>query len=262
MPIDARGALVTLHDVTVAEFLAIDFDSREMDKIVASLDGRPADAPFGYVVTANVDHIVKLNSKQAYSKDLVAAYSNALVRVCDSRVLSGLARLRGVSLSVVPGSDLTERLVTDVLKPGDRVSIIGGEAATVRILTKTRPGVQFVQHIPPMGLLTDRGGQQRAARFIAENPARFCLIALGCPQQEILADLVQREGRSRGLGLCVGASLDFLTGKQKRAPGWLQRARLEWLYRLLSNPRRLWRRYLLEGPRILAIVMRWKRPIS
>jgi N-acetylglucosaminyldiphosphoundecaprenol N-acetyl-beta-D-mannosaminyltransferase len=62
---------------------------------------------------------------------------------------------------------------------------------------------------------------------------------------------LRRKGRRRGVALYVGATVDFLVGKQKRAPVFMQQARLEWMYRLFSNPRRLWRRYLLEGPWIL-----------
>jgi hypothetical protein len=61
------------------------------------------------------------------------------------------------------------------------------------------------------------------------------------------------------VGLCVGASLDFLGGKARRAPLWMQRARLEWLHRLLREPRRMWHRYLVEGPKILLLWQRWRR---
>jgi N-acetylglucosaminyldiphosphoundecaprenol N-acetyl-beta-D-mannosaminyltransferase len=55
------------------------------------------------------------------------------------------------------------------------------------------------------------------------------------------------------VGLCIGASVEFLSGAKRRAPRWMQRAGLEWLYRLLSEPRRLWRRYLVKGPRVFKL---------
>jgi exopolysaccharide biosynthesis WecB/TagA/CpsF family protein len=73
---------------------------------------------------------------------------------------------------------------------------------------------------------------------------------VGSPQQELVARALQERGRARGLALCVGASLDFIGGIEQRAPLWMQRASLEWLYRLLQNPRRLAGRYLVRGPRI------------
>ena len=69
----------------------------------------------------------------------------------------------------------------------------------------------------------------------------------------------RQAGGAVGVGLCIGASLDFLTGRKARAPLWMRKASLEWLHRLLSEPRRLWRRYLVEGPRIFVLTMRWRR---
>jgi exopolysaccharide biosynthesis WecB/TagA/CpsF family protein len=74
------------------------------------------------------------------------------------------------------------------------------------------------------------------------------------PQQEILAGHIADQPQARGVGLCIGASIDFLTGQQRRAPVWVQKAGLEWLYRLLSDPRRLASRYLIECPRIFFLI--------
>jgi exopolysaccharide biosynthesis WecB/TagA/CpsF family protein len=75
----------------------------------------------------------------------------------------------------------------------------------------------------------------------------------------MLAKAAAERGDAVGVGLCVGASLEFLVGRIRRAPSWMQAARLEWLHRLLSEPRRLARRYLIEGPKILAIWGRWRQ---
>ncbi|HUD94055.1 WecB/TagA/CpsF family glycosyltransferase [Sphingobium sp.] len=76
-------------------------------------------------------------------------------------------------------------------------------------------------------------------------------------RKELLAWHVARSGRATGTALCVGASLDFLTGEQRRTPEWMQLLSMEWLFRLLTNPRRLWRRYMIEGPAILPIYRHW-----
>jgi len=62
--------------------------------------------------------------------------------------------------------------------------------------------------------------------------------------------------------LCVGASLDFLGGKAERAPVWMQNARLEWLHRLVSEPGRMWKRYLIDGPKVLFLWLRWRKAQS
>ena len=104
-----------------------------------------------------------------------------------------------------------------------------------------------------MGFVRDPLAVLEAGQFVEHSPARFVFLAVGSPQQEILAQSIRRRGQAFGIGLCIGASLQFLTGEVKRAPVWMQRARLEWLYRLSQEPRRMWRRYLYEGPKILRI---------
>lgn len=240
-----------------AIFLDIAFDRLSEDALVAELRDRPADAPFTYLVTPNVDHVVRLSALPAGAPEH-RAYAQAGWCICDSRILAKLARMRGVDLPVTPGSDLTARIVRDVLVEGDRVCIIGGDARTVRALAALRPDIALIQHIPPMGLRSDPAAREAAARFAAEAKARFTLIAVGSPQQELVAQAIAALPGVTGVGLCIGASIDFLTGRTRRAPRWMQRLSIEWLHRLLSDPVRLWRRYLVEGPRIFMLAWRWK----
>jgi exopolysaccharide biosynthesis WecB/TagA/CpsF family protein len=106
-----------------------------------------------------------------------------------------------------------------------------------------------------MGLRHDRVARQAAADFIAHSKCRFTFLAVGSPQQELIAAQVTG---ATGFGLCIGAALEFLTGDQVRAPRAFQKTGMEWAYRLASNPRRLWRRYLIEGPKIFRLASRWR----
>jgi exopolysaccharide biosynthesis WecB/TagA/CpsF family protein len=134
------------------------------------------------------------------------------------------------------------------------VLIIGGGPETVPALTARFGITNIRQHIPPMGLIQNEAALDEAARFIVANPARFVFIAVGSPQQEIIALRARKLGATCGIALCVGASLDYLTGRSRRAPWLLQVLALEWLYRLIREPRRLWRRYLVRSPRIFSLM--------
>jgi len=241
-----------------APFLGIDFDLFDMDATERWLAERPDDAPFAFVVTPNVDHVVKLD-RTPRDAEIWRAYQAAALRLCDSRIVAKLGRLCGLALPVVPGSDLTAHLVTRVAKTGDRLCLIGGDAAMLDDLRAIRPDLDIVQHVPPMGMLRKPDAMIEAEAFVREARARFTLLAVAMPQQEILALRVAQAGGAVGVGLCIGASLDFLTGRKARAPLWMRKASLEWLHRLLSEPGRLWRRYLVEGPRIFLLTMRWRR---
>jgi exopolysaccharide biosynthesis WecB/TagA/CpsF family protein len=110
-----------------------------------------------------------------------------------------------------------------------------------------------------MGLRHDAAARHAAARFVVEARARFTFLAVGSPQQEMIAAAVAAMPGATGTALCIGASLDFITGRERRAPRLMRRLSLEWAYRLLSDPRRMWRRYLVEGPRVFIMAARFRR---
>lgn len=240
------------------EFLGVDFDRLSEQDVVDRLRRVTAETPFGYIATPNVDHVVRL-ADEGTEADIRAAYAKAALCVCDSRILARLARFRRIDLPVVTGSDLTADLLDKVVNPGDRLAVIGGNPDVVKRLSKRYPQAVFVHHEPPMGLRRDVAAQTAAADFIAKAKCRFTFLAVGSPQQELIA---ARVTGGTGFGLCIGAALEFLTGDQVRAPVVLRKSGMEWAHRLASNPRRLWRRYLIEGPKVFLLAWRWKPPVA
>lgn len=243
-------------------FIGIDFDPLDTDAAVAWLMRITSETPFRYVVTPNVDHLVRLEAlgeQEPLGRELWQAYRGAALTLCDSRVLARLARFYDIALPLAPGSDLTVRLFAEVAQPGDRIAIIGGDAALLAALRARYPGLDLIQHIPPMGMLQNPTAIEAAVTFGRDSRARFLLLAVGSPQQEVLAARIAQAGGAYGCALCIGASLDFITGRQRRAPLAVQRLGLEWAHRLASQPGRLWRRYLIDGPRIFRLAHRWHR---
>jgi len=165
----------------------------------------------------------------------------------------------GLRLPVCAGSDLTARLFESVLDPADEVLLIGGTAAQAASLRKTYHVDRLRHYNPPMGFIDDPDELEACLQFIEQaGPFRYCFLAVGSPQQERVADLLKTRGRARGLALCVGGAINFLTGVERRAPRWVQASGCEWLYRLLQDPPRLARRYLVRGPRIFLLLPRLK----
>ena len=228
--------------------LGLDFADLSVESATSLILSRPPDAPFGYVVTPNADHLVRLSRLPG----LDAAYRAAWLRLLDSRVVARGARMVGLPApAVCTGSDLTACLLSR-LPPHAPLTVIGASAATL-----ARLGLPHAAHYdPPFGFIHDAEAIGMAVRFVLAHPSQVTFFAVGSPQQELLALAVRASGRASGTGLCIGASLSFLSGERKRAPRVLQLAGLEWAHRLTEEPTRLWRRYLLDSPRVFQLLWR------
>lgn len=236
-------------------FLGLDFDDLDQNGALREIRNLEAQNGFFYVVTPNVDHIVQLH--EADDPILSDAYQNADLTVCDSRILASLARRVDIALAAVPGSDLTREYLRSGPK-GARLAMIGGDPAIQRQIEERYPDFDWLFHQPPMGVRRDPGARLKIAEFVEKADANIIFFAIGAPQSEITCREISRRGKASGVALCIGASLEFLVGAKKRAPQFMQTMGLEWLYRLMSEPGRLWRRYLVEGPKIFAIWWRWQ----
>jgi exopolysaccharide biosynthesis WecB/TagA/CpsF family protein len=244
---------------TTVSLLGLDF--ADIDAVGAAdiIARRPDGAPFGYVVTPNADHLVRLERQP----DLQAIYRDALLRLLDSRVVARAGAALGLTVpAVATGSDLTARLLGYHLRPGERITVVGLRAAHLPGLMERCAIVRPAHHDPAMGFAQDPAALQRAVAFVVDNPARFTFLAVGSPAQEILAAAIKATGRAVGTGICAGASLDFLSGAVRRAPAPLQHAGLEWLHRMATDPARLARRYLHDDPPVLGMLLRERRALA
>jgi N-acetylglucosaminyldiphosphoundecaprenol N-acetyl-beta-D-mannosaminyltransferase len=229
----------------------IPFLQVEIKEVVNSIINRQYDGKV--IVTPNVDHVVRLEN----SIDFQKLYMTADVFLNDSRVLKGLSSLIGRPIgSLIPGSDLTEQLFESFKDRKDiNISVIGAEDSVVERI-KLKYNIDNIYHYnPPMGFHTSEAELQRCVELCKSARSDVCFLAVGSPKQEILASRLRAEEVS-GCYLCIGASLLFLVGDEKRAPKFVQKLSLEWLFRLLQSPRRLARRYLIDGLRIFPILLR------
>ncbi len=233
------------------EFLGVAFDVMDSAQVVEAISNRPAAERFASVVTPNVDHVVRLNREGG---DLNALYRSAWLCVNDSKILSILARMSGLRLPTAPGSDITQCLLDDGhIRPETPICIVGGSTSMIEAL-KRRYGLETIDHIDaPMGLAHNSDARDKIVRQIEAGQYAVTFLAVGSPQQEMIASQLQRRGLAQGVGLCVGAGLNFAAGIQKRAPTWMRKLALEWAFRLGSEPKRLASRYLIDNPRIFGI---------
>ncbi|MDP9008623.1 MAG: WecB/TagA/CpsF family glycosyltransferase [Pseudomonadota bacterium] len=231
----------------------LDIDDYDLDDALKAVAGFGCDR-FGYVVTPNVDHVIR----HYYDAQFRALYAQATYVLLDSRFLAHtLGLIKRQVLRVCLGSDLTTSVLHSVIKPHDVAVLVGGTAAQAQAL-RARFGLKTLHHIdPPMDFIRDAAAVESCLCEIeAISPFRFCFLAIGSPQQEVIAQKLKERGIALGLALCVGAAINFITGIERRAPIWMQQLGFEWLFRLLQNPRRLAKRYLVRGPIIFLLLWR------
>jgi N-acetylglucosaminyldiphosphoundecaprenol N-acetyl-beta-D-mannosaminyltransferase len=218
-----------------------------------------------YVVTPNVDHIVKLQERP----DFRAAYQGAALVLVDGNPVKWAARLLDSPLpEVVPGSDLVPALFSAAKTSGGmRVFLLGAaDGVAARAATCIHEQWPWVEvcgtYSPPLGFESEGAECDRILQMISAARPDILVLGLGAPKQELWAHQYYERINAPAV-LCVGATIDFLAGQKKRAPLWMRKFCLEWLFRMLSEPRRLSGRYLRDAwifPRlVIAELLKQKR---
>ncbi|MDP9330343.1 MAG: WecB/TagA/CpsF family glycosyltransferase [Actinomycetota bacterium] len=176
----------------------------------------------------------------------------------DGMPVAWAARWAGARAERVPGTDTMLQLTSWGVDRGVRHHFFGAAPGVAerlaRVLERRAPGLRCVGTGSPPFRPLDAGELDDYARRIREAGTDLLWIGVGSPKQDQMAlELAAREAAP--VILCVGAAFDFIAGTKRRPPVWMQRAGLEWLGRLASEPRRLWRRYLIGNVRFAAGVI-------
>ncbi|MGE8104775.1 WecB/TagA/CpsF family glycosyltransferase [Allorhizobium sp. NPDC080224] len=222
----------------------VPYDFLTFHEVVDCIEAERRSGQFRYVVTPNVDHVVRMRGNLR----LKEIYKASWLSLCDSKPIYWVARLLGIRMTLVTGSDLTSHLFHERIRPHDKVVLIAPYAEVGSRMAERFPEIDFRCHVPPQGLISKPEAMEACVRFVTESETDFVFIAVGSPQSELLAHEISKSKQASGICICCGASLEFITDLQTRAPALMQRLGLEWLYRLLSDPKRLWRRYVYSVP--------------
>jgi N-acetylglucosaminyldiphosphoundecaprenol N-acetyl-beta-D-mannosaminyltransferase len=209
---------------------------------------------WNYVCAANV-HMVM----ESYDSDKFRRIVNgAAIVTPDGMPLVWGLRLLGVREATrVYGPDLTAYVLEAAMRESMPVGFYGGSAEVLKILLQTFekrfPGLKTVySYSPPFRLLSSEEDERIVAEINASG-ARILFVGLGCPKQERWIE--EHSGRINSVMLGVGAAFDFISGAKSQAPRWMMRAGLEWLFRLVTEPHRLWRRYCVQNPRFVILFL-------
>ena len=205
-----------------------------------------------YVCAANVHMCMEAYDDPAFRAVVEGA---ALVTPDGMPLVYMLRRLGFPAQTRVYGPDLTLHVLAAAAAAGIAVGLYGGEQTTLdslqRIYRERYPGLSITYaHSPPFRRLSEAEDAVIVDSIRAAGVG-LLLVGLGCPKQERW--VAAHRDRLPCAQLAIGAAFAFHAGEVSQAPSWMQRLSLEWLYRLCAEPRRLWRRYLYNNPRFLAL---------
>jgi N-acetylglucosaminyldiphosphoundecaprenol N-acetyl-beta-D-mannosaminyltransferase len=226
----------------------LEFDPISEAEAAAEIIRRLQRGDGGWVSTPNT-HQLELIAKSDELRELVETASMTLA---DGMPLVWASQLQGTPLPErVAGSDLVWSLARAAAASGSSLFLLGGDEGVgpraQAALEQSIPDIRIVgTYSPPMGFESDPAELERIRQALAESKPDLVYVGLGFPKQEQLITTLTPSLPSTWF-LGIGMSLSFISGDMSRAPGWMQRAGLEWAHRLLSEPQRLFARYVLHG---------------
>jgi N-acetylglucosaminyldiphosphoundecaprenol N-acetyl-beta-D-mannosaminyltransferase len=216
----------------------------------------------GTVFTPNVDHVVMAQEDARFLR----AYDDAAISLVDGMPVLWASRLLGSPLpEKISGSDLMLPLMKRASERGWRVFLLGGAEGVGELakaeLERQFPGIRIVGTSSPrvdVSAPNFREASLEIARQVKAHEPDLVMVAFGAPKQELWSHEVTAEMAPAVL-IGVGASVDFVAGTIKRAPEWMSRVGMEWFYRLVKEPRRMWKRYLVRDPKFALVVFKeWR----
>lgn len=215
----------------------------------------------GVIFTPNVDHLIKLQK----DSEFVQAYSVSDFKICDSQILMYASKFLGTPIKEkISGSDLLPAFCKYHKNNEDiKIFLLGaaqGVASKAQEKINNKIGRMIVvnSYSPPFGFDKDEVECQKIVDMINNSDATVLVIGLGAPKQEKWLYKYKDDLKNIKIFMALGATIDFEAGNVKRAPRWMSEIGLEWLFRLFCEPKRLWKRYLLDDIPFLFLILKQK----
>ena len=213
-----------------------------------------------YVVAVNTDVIIKIED-DLYLKQIADEADLTLV---DGKPLIWISKwLKCPIKEKVSGSDLVPKLCQTAAEKGYTIFIIGGKdgvADSARAsLERDFKNIKIVgTYSPPIGFENDVNELNLINQIISDTSPNILVVCFGCPKQEKWV-YENYKKHNADVSICAGATVDFLAGNIKRAPKWMSEHGLEWFYRFLQEPKRLFNRYFMEDIKIMSLIKKYGR---
>lgn len=248
----SNSSTPTADKAATVNILDVEIDNLSRDELLARLD-----ADGGVVVTPNVDHLMKLQ----HDEDFREVYDAVDFRVCDSKILMYAAQFLGTPIcDKISGSDLLPWFC-DYHRdnPDVKIYMLGAAPGVAKLAQQrinARIGREIIveAHSPTYGFEKSPEECEAIVERIRASSANVLVVGVGAPKQEKWIVKYRDQLPNIKTFLAVGAAIDFEAGHKPRSPEFVTELGLEWLYRTMSEPKRLWKRYLIEDMPFFGLV--------
>lgn len=240
-------------------FMNTYIDNVTMEEAIVHIEKCIQTKTIGQVITPNVDQIVRMEWDDSFRK--ICEESELLL--VDGHPLMWIAKWYGKPFKEkICGSDLVPILCERAAEKGYSVFFLGAApgvaAQAAENMQKKIPTLKVAgTYSPPMGFEKDKIELEKINQMLLDSQADMLFVGMGVPKQDIFIYENMKKYKIP-MSFSIGGTIDFIAGKQKRAPKWMNKIGLEWLYRLLQNPRRMFKRYMIDDMKILGLAWKYR----
>lgn len=235
-------------------------NNMDMEETIQTIDSFIQQKKRSYIVAINVDVVIKIE-QDAYLKRITDQADMVLV---DGKPLIWISKLHKRPVKAkISGSDLVPKLCEKAAEKGYTIFIIGGKDGIAeqakRKLEKQLSGIKIVgTYAPPYGFEKDKNERDKINQMISDVHPDLLIGCFGCPKQEkwIYENYKKYDAT---VSVCAGATVDFLAGNIRRAPGWMSDHGLEWFYRFTQEPKRMFKRYFVDDIKIVSLMWKYRK---
>ncbi len=240
-------------------FLNIEIDNLSMDESIEYIDKLIKRKKNSYVVTPNVDHIVKLENDMEF----LEVYNNADLVLTDGMPLVWISKfLKTPIKEKVSGSDLFPKVCELADEKGYSIFLLGAaEGVAIKAAENLKNKYKNLNIVgtfsPSYGFEKSKSEIEEIIKKVNEAKPDILAVGLGAPKQEKFIYKYKNK-LNVPISLAIGASIDFEAGNIERAPKWMQKSGLEWFYRFLKEPKRMFNRYFIDDLKIIKVLIKYR----